>query len=37
MVVDVEIASPEGKRTLEGVAGPVIVIGRADGSGITVK
>jgi pilus assembly protein CpaF len=37
MVVDVEIASPEGKRTLEGVNGPVLIIGRADGTEVTLK
>src|SRR5258706_4286281 len=35
--VDVEIASAEEKKTLNGVSGPLIVIGRADGSGVVLK
>src|SRR5262245_17882882 len=37
MVVDVEIASAQGTRTIQGVNGPTIVIGRADGSGVMLK
>jgi pilus assembly protein CpaF len=36
-LVDIEIASPEGVRVLEKVAGPSIVIGRADGATVTLK
>jgi pilus assembly protein CpaF len=35
--VDVEIASPEGTRVQAGVLGPTIVIGRAEGNGVTLR
>jgi pilus assembly protein CpaF len=35
--VDVEIASAQEKKTVSGVAGPLIVIGRADGSSVVLK
>src|SRR5437667_330479 len=35
--VDVEIASLDGQKTLTGVSGPLIVIGRADRSGESAK
>ncbi len=37
LFIDVEIASSEGTRKLTGVAGPVVIIGRAQGVGVLLK